>query len=98
MLLKKKYAFDDKFRIREFIGLDLEVIESTNKSHVGLNGKVIDETSNMIIISSNDKITKIPKETCIFKFKSKKTEVIIAGSSIVGKPEDRIKKFLKKRN
>ena len=86
-----------KFRVNEFIGLDVEIIDSTNKQHIGLKGKVIDESYNMIIISTGNKIKKFPKNTCIFKFKpNQKSEIKIAGLNIIGKPEDRIKKFLKK--
>jgi len=83
--------------VNEFIGLDVKIIESTNKDYLGLKGKVIDESYNMIIISHENIIKKIPKKNCVFLFKSKKTsEIKILGSDIVGRPEDRIKKFLNK--
>lgn len=96
-MLKNKRKFDNKFRVNEFIGLDVEVIESTNMNYLGIKGKVIDETYNMIIVSYGDNTKKIPKKSCVFKFKSKKkSEIKIDGSDIIGRPEDRIKKFLKK--
>ena len=95
--INRNFRFENNFRIKEFIGLNVEIIESTNKNNVGLKGKVIDESYHMIIISSEKKIKKIPKKTSIFKFKQKKRlENKIKGSTIVGRPEDRIKKFLKK--
>ncbi|MHA1301447.1 MAG: ribonuclease P protein component 1 [Candidatus Helarchaeota archaeon] len=96
-MVKNKRKLDNKFRINEFIGLDVEIIESTNRFHVGLKGKIIDESYNMLIISSGNKIKKIPKKNCIFKFKSKsKPNIILSGSDILGRPEDRIKKSLRK--
>lgn len=95
LVIKNKLL--NRFRLNEFIGLDIEIIESTNKQYLGLKGKVIDESYNMITILSNNKIKKIPKNICIFKFKQKqKPEIIIPGSNIIGRPEDRIKKYLKK--
>ena len=95
--MKRVKNSDKKFRINEFIGLDVEIIESKNENYVGIIGKVIDESQNMLIISSGKKIKKIPKNDCVFKFMSrKKPEIKIIGSDIIGRPEDRIKKFLKK--
>jgi len=96
-LLNYKKRIMNKFRVNEFIGLKVEIIDSTNHLYSGLKGKVIDESYNMLIISIKNKIKAIPKKDCIFKFKPKqKSEIEIAGSNLIGRPEDRIKKYLKK--
>jgi ribonuclease P protein subunit POP4 len=96
-LLKASKKLVNRFRIKEFIGLYVEIIDSTNENYVGLKGKVINESYNMITILIGKHQKKIPKRSCIFNFKpNKKEEIKIAGIDIIGRPEDRIKKFLRK--
>lgn len=96
-MLKASKKLVNKFRIKEFIGLYVEIIDSTNENYIGLKGKVIDESYHMITILIGRNQKKIPKKPCIFNFKpNKKDEIKIAGIDIIGRPEDRIKKFLKK--
>ena len=41
------------------IGSNIEIIESKNKTLVGLKGKVIDQTKNTITLETNNSIKKI---------------------------------------
>jgi ribonuclease P protein subunit POP4 len=68
----------------ELIGLDAEVIQSTNKALVGIKGKIIDETKNMLLIGNK----KITKSQVILKIKDQ----LIDGKTLVGRSEDRLKK------
>jgi ribonuclease P protein subunit POP4 len=85
----------------ELIGLYCEVIESSNKSFVGISGKVIDETKKTFLI---EKICKngieeklIPKDVSVFHFKLPNGNLVeIHGKILVSRPEDRIKKKFKK--
>jgi ribonuclease P protein subunit POP4 len=85
----------------ELIGLYCEVIDSSNKSFVGIKGKVIDETKKTVLI---EKISEkgieeklIPKIVSIFHFKLPDNNwVEIHGKILVNRPEDRIKKKFKK--
>jgi ribonuclease P protein subunit POP4 len=82
----------------ELIGLDVEIVESTNKADVGIKGKVVDESYNTIKIemSSGEEKTLI-KKNVVFVFTlpdGKKAKV--DGKIIVSRPEDRIKKKFKK--
>lgn len=76
----------------EFIGSDIEIIESKNRSLIGLKGRIVDETKNMFILDTGKKLIK---SQSIFKMKIGKKTVQIDGSVLVGRPEDRIKKNLK---
>jgi ribonuclease P protein subunit POP4 len=81
----------------ELIGLEVEVRKSTNKSQIGIKGRVIDETYNMLVIETEKGEKKVEKKSCVFVFKlpnGKKVEV--EGWVLVGGPEDRIKKKLPK--
>lgn len=78
----------------ELIGFEVEVVEASHRGYVGLKGKVIDETKNMLVIESNEKEKKIPKLNTVFKFKisQEEKEVTVRGSNLLFRPEDRIKK------
>jgi ribonuclease P protein subunit POP4 len=81
----------------ELIGLEVEVKKSTNKTQIGIKGRVVDETYNMLVIDKGGKEKKVEKKSCVFVFKlpnGKKVEV--EGWVLVGRPEDRIKKKLPK--
>ncbi|MDR2966778.1 MAG: ribonuclease P protein component 1 [Methanobacteriaceae archaeon] len=85
----------------ELIGLCCEVIESSNKSFVGVNGKIIDETKNTVLIETfcenGVKEKLIPKDFSVFHFKLPNGNwVEIHGKLLVSRPEDRIKKKFKK--
>ncbi|MEM3744899.1 MAG: ribonuclease P protein subunit [Candidatus Bathyarchaeia archaeon] len=83
----------------EFIGLDVKVVKSTNPYYVGLRGKVIDETKNTFRILCKNKEEKILiKENCVFRFTlPDKTVVEIDGKVLIGRPEDRVKKLIRRR-
>ena len=76
----------------EFIGSDLEVIDSRNKSLIGLKGRVVDETQNMFILDDGKKLIKSQSK---FKIKMNIKTNETKGSLLVGRPEDRLKKQIK---
>lgn len=81
----------------EFIGAEAKVAKSTNRSCIGIYGKVIDETRNTFTILHNGKRKMIAKNSSIFHFKfSDGTIVEIDGKLLVGRPEDRLKKRVKR--
>ena len=76
----------------EFIGLELEVIDSDNKKLLGIKGKITDETRNMLEINNQ---IKLIKNQITFTLKKDNIPYTIEGKQIVGRPEDRIKKTRK---
>ncbi len=81
----------------EFIGTKCHVTESRHKSYVGINGKVVDESKNTFTIMQADKSKKVVKEAAVFEFGySDGTVVEIEGKLLVGRPEDRLKKNVKR--
>ena len=85
MLTKNKYV---NFNI---IGLCLKVINSTNSSLIGLEGKILDETKNIILINDNyDTTKKIPKANCIFEINLKEKIFVVNGEKLVGRLERRL--------
>ncbi|MBX7076296.1 MAG: ribonuclease P protein subunit [Methanobacteriaceae archaeon] len=82
----------------ELIGLELEVIDSSNKSLIGISGIVIDETKKTLKIETiNNKEKLIQKDVSIFHFTLPDgLKVEINGKILLNRPEDRIKKRYKK--
>jgi ribonuclease P protein subunit POP4 len=76
----------------ELIGLYCTVIKSKNKSNIGLSGKITDETMKTIVISEK----RIPKQDTIFRIFINDKNVDIDGNYLTSRPEDRIKKKIKK--
>jgi len=82
----------------ELIGLDVKVVKSTNPANVGMSGRVIDETQNTIVLRQDERDKIIIKETAVFRFTLPNGSIVeVEGASILGRPEDRVKKKLKGR-
>ncbi|MDY6957959.1 MAG: ribonuclease P protein component 1 [Halobacteriota archaeon] len=81
----------------ELFGLYVSVDKSTSSSMVGLSGKVVDESRNMLMIETADGEKKLPKSSSTFKFVLPSGEnVIVDGKILVLRPEDRIKKRVRR--
>lgn len=50
----------------DLIGQEITITQSKNKEIVGLKGKVIMETKNMITVNTEDGKKNIPKDICQF--------------------------------
>jgi len=81
----------------ELIGLEAEVVASRHPGYVGIRGRVIDETRNMFVIEHGGRRKMVPKAVCTFHFTFPDGTVVeIDGRLLVGRPEDRLKKRLKR--
>lgn len=81
----------------EFIGTHATIIQSPHPGYVGISGKVVDETKNTFMIQQNGEMKRIVKDTAVMHFTfSDDTIVEISGKLLVGKPEDRLKKTVKR--
>jgi ribonuclease P protein subunit POP4 len=82
---------------REFIGLQAAVTSSPHIGYLGISGEIIGETRNTFMIQQMEKMKTIVKDQAIFQFQfSEGTVVEIDGQLLVGKPEDRLKKQVKR--
>ena len=72
----------------EFIGIQTQIVSSTNKSVMGLSGKIIEETKSTFTIQTNSGTKTIPKQHTSWKFAN---DQVINGDLIAKRPEDRIK-------
>ena len=81
----------------EFIGIESRVTKSSNFDSVGITGKIINETRNTFTILQNNRKKVVIKDTSIFNFVMPDNTIIeMDGKAIIGRPEDRIKKRLRR--
>ncbi len=74
----------------------MEVLKDSNPSNVKLRGKVVDETMKTLVIQSTG-LKRVAKKDATFKFSLDGTAVKVEGRTLVGRPEDRVKKQKKKK-
>jgi len=75
----------------ELIGKEVVVVDSKNKSNIGIEGKIVNETKNTIWVSDKESnLKKLIKKNIVLLFKNEKIKV--DGKILVGRPEDRLKK------
>lgn len=81
----------------EFIGTEGKIAKSQHACYVGIHGEVIDETKNTFTFMHEGKAKSVIKNSAVFNFKfSDGTIVEINGKLLVGRPEDRLKKRVKR--
>jgi len=73
---------------QELIGKNINIIDAKNKSLIGIQGNILDETRETLIIKTKKGEKRIPKKDCVFKINEK----IFPGKEIMGRSEERMKK------
>ncbi|RLI80245.1 ribonuclease P protein subunit [Archaeoglobales archaeon] len=76
----------------EWIGLNVEVMDSPNKCEVGIKGEVVDETMKTLKIKTDKGVKVVAKKYRTFKVKFGDRVLKVKGDLITYRPEDRIKK------
>lgn len=71
----------------ELIGLKVTVEEHSDQNLEDIQGTVVDETKNMLVIDGK----KVEKKEGVFIFELEDSEVRINGQLIAKRPEDRVK-------
>ncbi|NWG10361.1 ribonuclease P protein subunit [Candidatus Bathyarchaeota archaeon] len=81
----------------EFINIETKVCRKPQASYAKISGKIIDETRNTFVILHKGKKKTIIKDLAIFQFKfSDGTIAEIDGKLLVGRPEDRLKRHVRR--
>ncbi len=76
-----------------FIGLEVEISNSSQRKLVGLRGKVVDETKNLIIMEAHGREIRVPKVSSTFRFTLDDGEKMdVDGAKIAFRPHERAKK------
>jgi len=81
----------------ELVGLNANVVDSENKALVGMKGKIVDETRNMLTIDYDGKLKRLIKSQVILQLSYKGHAYEVNGKMLVNRPEDRIKKIRRLR-
>jgi ribonuclease P protein subunit POP4 len=80
----------------ELIGSNVKVRNSNNLDY-NFSGRIVDESRNTFIIEKKGKQKIIIKKDVDFIFSLGKYDVKVAGKTLLGRSEDRVKNRIKKR-
>jgi len=80
----------DNITSHEFIGLNTEIIQSSNPQVIGLNGRIINETKSMFTINTVNGTKSFAKSTNNWKFSIQGKDIVVKGTKISKRPFDRI--------
>jgi ribonuclease P protein subunit POP4 len=81
----------------EFIGIDVRVARSSHDCNIGICGKVVGETRNTFAILHDGKRKTVAKDSSVFHFKfPDRTIIEVNGRLLTGRPEDRLKKNIRR--
>ncbi len=77
----------------ELIGLDVTIVDSSNGDIVGMRGRVIDESRNVLMIESDGREKMAAKHSNTFEFTLPNgTLARVNGDLLIARPEDRVAK------
>jgi len=94
MLRAKNYRISkENIGCHEWIGLPVKVIESTDRAKIGIEGKVVDETKNLVVVDTGGCEKRLPKREVTFMVSLGDEKVLLHCNGFVQRPEDRIKYF-----
>ena len=93
----KKYRIGRKnILAHELIGLEVKVMDSSDRGRKGFSGRVVDETKHTLRIESAAGEKVVPKKECVFGFKTPEGVVEVEGIRLCHRPEDRTKEYWRK--
>jgi ribonuclease P protein subunit POP4 len=78
----------------ELIGLQVTIVESSDKTLIGLSGEVVDETKQTLKIKLEQTVKIVPKANVTLKVSIPDGQsATIYGKKIMHRPEDRIRRM-----
>ena len=84
--------------LNELIGLRARVVRCSDKKQEGLEGIVIDETKNTLLLQTERGVRKLVKASSAFRFypyARSKESFVVDGREINFRPHERIEKSMK---
>ncbi len=77
----------------ELIGLEVEVVDSSDSELVGKTGKIVDETKKTLTVEEGEELKVLPKKQVSLSVSLPRGEnVKVEGKKLVARPEERVKK------
>ena len=81
----------------EIIGLRVRVVNATHLPYIGMDGVIVDETKNLLVVETPEGIKKLPKSNIVAEIELPGGELIcVDGAEITVRPEERTKKLWRK--
>jgi len=77
---------------KTLIGLEVSIVDATNKSNIGFKGIVIDDSRNMLTIKTSKGVRKIVKKNAKFAIKIQNKEITVDGNELIGRIDERLRK------
>ena len=81
----------------DLVGLSVRVARSTDPTHIGVAGIVVDETANTLIISTSGGEKTVQKRLSGFMFHIPE-QVMVDGNDIAFSPEERLKRLQRRHH
>lgn len=83
--------------VEEWIGRRVRIISAPNPAHMGLEGKLVDETQGtLLILGLDSRERRVPKTGVRFEFSDANPKIALDAGKLVMRPEERTKKMYKK--
>lgn len=77
----------------ELIGLEAQLVASSNEQIIGLNGKIVDETKFMFVLNTKNGIKRLAKNTSRWRFEFGGKEIELNGEMLIRRPYERMEKI-----
>lgn len=83
--------------MHELIGLEAEVVEDSNPHVKSISGTVVDESRNTISILHEGETKRVVKKGAVIRFRLPDHSIVdVDGAVLVGRPEDRAKRKMRR--
>jgi len=82
----------------ELIGLKVKIVKSSDRNLVNMTGIIIDETKKTLVILSNQQEKRIAKQIVKLHIVLPNGNIIeVNGRKLLGQPENRVKKTIRRK-
>jgi len=81
--------------LNELIGLKVKVVKCSDKKQEGLEGSVVDETKNTLVVATKTGTKRLVKASSTFRFYVGRKAFVVYGLEINSRPYERIEKSMK---
>tara|TARA_B100001971_G_C18229096_1_gene562694 strand:- start:1399 stop:1677 length:279 start_codon:yes stop_codon:yes gene_type:complete len=76
-------------KIFDLINLNVKIISSLDSTLLGKEGKILDETKNMLLLDVNNSLISVPKNIISLKLNVDDVDYVVQGSKLLQSPSNR---------
>lgn len=76
-------------KIFDLINLNVKIISSLDSTLLGKEGKVLNETKNMLLLDVNNSLISVPKSIISLKINVNDVDYVVKGSKLLQSPSNR---------